>query len=84
MNPTNAEIERFLLEVADEVGTHRLREFCDNYAAFPVSLDGTEEQSSEMQDIFKTMLDHRTPDELRAILRVLAETGERFAAFLLE
>jgi hypothetical protein len=84
MNPTIAEIERFLLEVADEVGTHRLREFCDNFAAFPVSLDRPEDQSSEMQDIFKTMLDYRTPAELRAILRMLAETGEHFATFLLE
>ena len=84
MNPTNAEVERFLLEVADEIGTHRLREFCDNYLAFPVSLDRPEEQSSEMQDIFKTMLEFRSPAELRAILRVLAESGERFASFLLE
>ena len=84
MNPTVTEVEQFLRVVADEVGANRLREFCANFAAFPVSLDCPEEQSSEMQDLIKTMRDFCDAARLRIILRMLAENSEHYAAFLLE
>jgi hypothetical protein len=84
MNPTVEEVEQFLRKVADEVGANRLREFCANFAAFPASLDRREEQSSEMQDLVKTMLEYCDEARLRVVLRMLAENSEHYTAFLLE
>ena len=84
MNTSVEEVEQFLRKLADEVGANRLREFCANYAAFPASLDRPEEQSSEMQDLVKTMLEYCDEARLRVLLHMLAENSDHYMAFLLE
>ncbi|CAN5204217.1 hypothetical protein BH10PLA2_BH10PLA2_40170 [soil metagenome] len=77
-------VEAFLIQVEEEVGNHRLREFCANFAAHPVDLDHPEEQSSEMQDLFATMLEYCEAARLRAVLQELAENGEHYVSFLID
>jgi hypothetical protein len=82
MTLTPAQVEAFLIQVEEEVGNHRLREFCANFAARPVDLDQPERQSSEMRDLFATMLQLGSREQLQALLRELARDGRRYVAFL--
>jgi hypothetical protein len=84
MKLTGQEVEAFLIQIEAEVGNHRLREFCANYAAHPVELDRPQEQSSEMQDLFATMLEYGDAGHLRAVLQELAENGAQYVTFLID
>jgi predicted NAD-dependent protein-ADP-ribosyltransferase YbiA (DUF1768 family) len=83
MNLSMSEIEEFLRTLADEVGAHRLGEFCQNYAACPVDLDCTDYQTAEMQDLFQEMLRHCDRNRLRAILQAICTDADRYTDFLL-
>ncbi len=84
MTLSSKEVEAFLIQIEEEVGNHRLREFCANFAARPVNLDRPQEQTSEMQDLFATMLEYCDAARLRAVLHELAENGERYVTFLID
>ena len=84
MKLTPKEVEAFLILIEAEVGNHRLREFCANFAARPVQLDRPEQQTSEMQDLFATMREHCDARRLQAVLDELAAQGERYVTFLID
>jgi hypothetical protein len=84
MKLTTKEVEAFLIQIEEEVGNHRLREFCANYAAHPVNFDRPGEQTSEMQDLFATMREHCDAGRMRAVLAELAVQGERYVTFLID
>ena len=84
MKLSTRDVEAFLAKIEEEIGNHRLREFCANFAARPVPLDRPDLQSSEMQDLFATMLEHGDADHLEAVLRELAANGAHHVTFLID